>query len=60
MTNRYSERRLGEGAFVVKEVGGEFENWTAIIDIARRQAEGEQFAAFIDHQVYLEAKEPAY
>ncbi len=45
-------KRLGKVAFLTKEfaeeVGCQFGNRTAIIDIARSQAKGEQFAPLID------------
>src|SRR5579859_5028 len=34
-------------------------HWPAVVHIARREAEGEQFAAVVDHQMQLEAIEPA-
>ena len=38
----------------------QFRHRFAVISIARRQAHIEQFAAFVNHQVQLEAKEPAH
>ena len=56
-------QRLGEIAFVTKEFADEafdqLGNGVPIIDIARRQAKGQQFALIIDDQVQFEAVEPA-
>ncbi len=54
---------LREIAFVAKEfakeVSSQLGNGVPIIAVAGRQTEGEQVALIIDHQVQLEAKEPA-
>ena len=54
---------LGEIAFVAKEFAhqscGQFGNGMPIIDVAWRQAKGQQLTLIIDHQVQLEAVEPA-
>ncbi len=56
-------QRLGEVAFVPKERAcesfGEFGNGVPIFNIARCEAEGQELTLIIDHQVQLEAIEPA-
>ena len=56
--------RLGDVTLVAeqlaKEPSGQVGHRPAVIDIAGRQVESQQLAAIVDHQVQLEAKEPAY
>ena len=56
-------QRLGDVAPVAEELAEEAPdqagNGAAVVDVARREAEGEQLAAVVDHQVQLEAVEPA-
>jgi hypothetical protein len=55
--------RLGKVAFVCKEVAEELldqlGNGSSIINVARRQAKGQQLSLVIDDQVQLEAIKPA-
>ena len=58
-------QRLGDVALVAKEFAEEAArdqagNWLAVVDVARRQTEGEQFAPVVDHQMEFEAIEPAH
>lgn len=57
-------QRGGEVATVAKqraeEAADEPGNRSVIIDVARRQAQGQQLAAIIDDQVELEPREPAH
>ena len=55
---------LGDVAFISEELTEQSldQTWNrlAVINIARRDAELQELAAIIDHQVQLEAKEPAH
>lgn len=57
------DERLRNIAFVAdefaKEATDQGGNWLAIIDIARGQTDGQEFAPIIDDQVQFEAVEPA-
>ena len=56
-------QRLREVAAVAKELAEEatdqLGNRTAVIDVAGRQREGQEFTTVVDHQMQLEAVEPA-